>query len=81
MDENGIYKECYSEMSEVNRRLTHLATVQAIAHCVSIVLIIGMIVGFYFFSDYGYGIGTSNQIQNQGTSQTQSIKTGGDMNG
>lgn len=81
MEEKDIYKECYAEISKVNRRMVKLATTQAIAFCLALTLIVGMIAGFYFFSDYGYGIETAVQYQSNGTSQTQTLIGEGENNG
>lgn len=81
MEEKDVYKECYTEINKVNHRLAKLATIQAIAFSVALVLIIGLMAGFYFFSDYGYGIETAVQYQSDGTQQTQTLIGGGDKNG
>lgn len=70
MEEKEVYKQRCSEISKVNHRLVKLSIVQAVSYCIAIVLMVGLMVGFYFYSNYGYDVGCSTQTQGQAIVQT-----------
>ena len=75
MDEKEL--NVNQELMKINRRLVKQNTIQAIAHCIEVALIVGILVISYFFSDYGYGVETVVQNQADGTEQSQTIVGGG----